>query len=349
MSLSNTSQILLRNIELLEANRPLWVNFSADDMVHTYHKTYPDAVISTYNSHFGYFLSFKSLGFSYVFPHYGAEYSNNEIHDLVILNFPKSKNELNFTLAMLASVTNEESLFVIVGENTSGIKSIAKLTSKTLTHCQKVDSARHCILMSAFLAYSNTPFNIEEWFTYYEYRINGTNVNVATLPGVFSHKGLDKGTELLLKYLPEKMQGSTLDFGCGAGVISAFIGKVYNDVNLSLVDVSALALASSKKTLEINQLSGKVFASDSLSHVEGYYNHIVTNPPFHQGTKTHYIATETFLEGVGHHMKKTSDMTVVANSFLQYQPIMEKHIGKPITKITDKGFKVYHIKKNEKE
>lgn len=348
MSLSNISQILLRNIELLEAKAPLWINLPADDIIKTYHQNYPDALISTYNTHFGEHLFFQTLDLPYVESHFGAEYTSNKIHDLVVINFPKSKNELNFILAMLSSVTNEETLIVIVGENTSGIKSVAKLTSDTLTHCQKVDSARHCILMNAFLTQTNTPFNLEEWFTYYHYQVADIDIKVAALPGVFSQKALDKGTALLLQYLPEKMSGNTLDFGCGAGVISAFIGKQFPDTHLYLADVSALALASSQKTLEINQLSGKVFASDSLSHIKENYEHIVTNPPFHQGTKTHYLATETFLEGIRNHMKKTSDLTVVANSFLQYSPIMEKHIGKPATKITEKGFKVYYIKRNGK-
>lgn len=345
MSLSNISQVLLRNIEILNAKNPLWINLAADDGIHTYLQHYPDAQISTYNTHFGQYLAYKNLNLPSVFPFFGAHYQAQKVHDLVLIHFPKSKAELNFTLAMIAEVTDKDSLIVVVGENNGGIKSLPKLSKDRLQHCNKIDSARHCVLFTAYLQKHKSPFVLNDWFEYYDYKIDNMQIKIAALPGVFSQKGLDVGTELLLKQLPANMSGHVLDFGCGAGVISAFIGKKHPASKLSLVDVSALALISAEKTLALNNLEGHCFASDSLSHVSQTYDHIVSNPPFHQGTKTSYAATESFLAGISQYMNTEANISIVANSFLKYQPIMEQYIAKPQIKISHKGFNIYFINK----
>ncbi|MCW8833197.1 MAG: methyltransferase [Colwellia sp.] len=183
---------------------------------------------------------------------------------------------------------------------------------------------------------------LDKWFKHYQLNINDIDLTIASLPGVFSQKKLDTGTALLLDNLPKMMQGKVLDFGCGAGVISCFVGKKFPQTQLSLLDVSALAITSAKKTLAINNLSGHVFASNSLSTVGEKFDHIVSNPPFHQGTKTSYQATEDFLKGINTFMKNKANITLVANSFLQYMPIMKQYIGETETLINQQGFNIYY-------
>lgn len=346
MPLNNISQLLFRNRDILKANTPLFINLLPDSFVAQYALEQPSAHITCYNTNFEYYQQFiknKSVKIDCVF---SAEYQTEKKHDLVIVNFPKSKEELNFTLAMIAHCVTEETKLLIVGENKGGIKSVNKLTQNTLTFCTKVDSARHCVLFIGALNMQTKKFNINDWYQYYDAEIGNIRINIASLPGVFSQKSLDKGSELLLNNLPKKMQGSVLDFGCGAGVIASFIGIKYPDVELSLVDISALALNSAQKTLMMNNITGNVFASNSLSEVNHKYCHVVSNPPFHQGLKTHYEATENFLKEVKRHLSPKGDITIVANNFLRYQPIMEKSIGITNRICNEKGFAIYHCRLN---
>ncbi len=213
-----------------------------------------------------------------------------------------------------------------------------------MTNCQKVDAARHCLLFAGIVNPQslNKTFKLDDWFKHYQLSIDNIELTIASLPGVFSQKQLDVGTALLLKNLPETMQDKVLDFGCGAGVISCFVGKKFPSTQLSLLDVSALAITSAQKTLELNQLTGNVFASNSLSKVTEKYQHIVSNPPFHQGTKTSYQATEDFLKGIKPHINRNGNITIVANSFLQYLPIMQQYIGSTQSLINKKGFSIYY-------
>ncbi len=344
MSLCNTSQLLLRNRELLHATAPLFINFSCESLFDVYLDEQTSTQISCYNTNFEQYQLLKDNYGARINCVFDACYQSTTTHDLVVIQFPKSKAELNFTLAMIQHCTTMETKILVVGENKGGIKSIDKLTADTLEYCHKVDSARHCVLFASTLKKQQKPFELTQWFSFYDVVIDGITLKVAALPGVFSQSGLDKGTALLLNNLPQHLQGNVLDFGCGAGVIAGFIGKKFNHVSLSLLDVSALALASAAKTLEINELKGNVFASNSLSQVTEKYEHVISNPPFHQGIKTHYVATESFLKGIKRFVIPKGNVMVVANSFLRYQPIMEQALGKTTRVINEKGFTVYQCR-----
>ncbi len=348
MSFSNISQVLLRNSELLSASTPLFINLMADGFIESYLADNPSANISCYNSNFIDYLTINDKLKTKVTTSFTSEYKSKIKHDLVIISFPKSKDELAFTLAMIAPYLLIDAKIFLVGEKKGGVQSTPKLTKHFLSHCQKIDAARHCLVFAGIANSEriNKPFNLNDWFKNYQINVNGIELIIASLPGVFSQKKLDVGTALLLNNLPQTMQGKVLDFGCGAGVISCFVGKKFPQTQLSLLDVSALAITSAKKTLALNDLSGDVFASNSLSKVAGKFQHIVSNPPFHQGIKTSYQATEDFLQDINTYMASKADITVVANSFLQYLPIMKQNIGAPKALINSQGFNIYYCLKN---
>ena len=348
MSLSNPSQLLLRNIDLLTAKQPLFVNAPADNLINEYRQHNPSAELSCLNYNYQEHLHIQSTVKTPIHCHFTAHYHCPLKHDLVIIFFPKSKQELTYTLAMLANAIANEATLLLVGENKGGIKSTPKLAKDYLNNCSKVDSARHCSLFSAtFCSKTHKSFTIDDWFNYYQFTQQNITLTIATLAGVFSYKNLDIGTRLLLDNLPNNIAGKILDFGCGSGVISAFIGKKYPQAQLSLLDVNALALASARKTLQLNQLTGDVFASDGLSQVKGKYQHIVSNPPFHQGIKTSYSATENFLIHIKQFMLSHADITIVANDFLRYKDIMEQYIAPTKALTNQQGFTIYYGQINE--
>ncbi len=342
MSLSNPSQVLLRNSDLLAAQQPLIINCPGDNLVNDYAQLYPQAKLTLLNTNFADYQALQNKQSNNVDCHFTSHYQTKTQHDLVIIYFPKSKQELHYTLAMISGYLAPDTQILLVGDNKGGVKSSPKLTSEILTYCEKIDSARHCSLFSGQFNNIVIEFKQEAWFKNYHINVEGIDLTIASLPGVFSQSALDIGTKLLLQQLPKQMSGKVLDFGCGAGVISCFIGKKHPQSQLALLDVSALAIASAKQTLIINGLSGQVFPSNGISQVTDSYQHIVSNPPFHQGIKTHYQITENFLSDIKNHMKKSADITIVANSFLRYQPIMQQHIGTTHTQINQQGFSIYY-------
>ncbi|GAA5138217.1 methyltransferase [Thalassotalea piscium] len=348
MSLTNISQLLMRNQDLLITSQPLLVNMPDDSFINELLQLNPACQLTSFDTNYAHHLAHEKKLNNKHCAIFASHYSGDIKHDLIIIYFPKSKKELLFTLAMLKPIITVTTKILIVGENNGGIKSLANIGSNIFNYCDKVDSARHCVLFDVNLTLDDKTFNLNEWFEYYTVETNQCAVKVAALPGVFSQAKLDIGTRVLLDNLPQYQSGALLDFGCGAGVIAAVIGKTFPEITLSLADVSALAIASANKTLQLNQLTGAVFATDSLSNINKPYQHVISNPPFHQGIKTHYQATETFLNGINQYISQNGSLTIVANSFLQYLPIIEKTFPH-VTKLQQKdGFTIYNAVKGKR-
>lgn len=275
---------------------------------------------------------------------FGEVYQAAPHIDMVMLYWPKAKAEAEFLLAMLMAALGKGTEVVVVGENRSGVKSIEKAFAP-YGKVTKFDSARRCSFYWGQCDNEPAPFSLNDWYKSYPLNLGEQSLTIRSLPGVFSHGELDAGTQLLLNTLPA-LTGSVLDFGCGAGVIGAAIKQRYPATQITLVDISALAVASARETLRFNDLDGEVFASDVYSEIDGQFNNIVSNPPFHAGLKTHYAATETFLSKAPVHLHAQGQLMIVANSFLRYPPFIESAFGHCNTPAKNNKFAIYHAVKN---
>lgn len=273
--------------------------------------------------------------------------------ELNILFFPKSKERLDWWLAKISEQLKENQQLWIVGENNSGIKSIEKRV-KAHFDAFKIDSARHCVLVelrqtatlsaehSSWQNYSLSLPNTQE--------PNSASKQIFSLPGVFSAAKLDKGSAILLQQLPQ-LNGHVLEFGCGAGVLSLAIAEQAGVNKLVATDIDALAILSTQKTLAANDLQHKaqLHWSDGLANVEQQrFDAIVTNPPFHQGIKTAYAASEEFFAQAHNWLKPGGQLIWVANDFLSYQPYLAAEFEEVVELTRERGFKVLMATKSKK-
>ena len=134
MSLTNPSQVLLRNSELLEANKPLFINMPADNLVTEYLSLYPSSKLTCLNTNYEEHQYLKEHYQQKINCLFTSHYQSDTKHDLVVIAFPKSKTELGYTLAMINPLLAQDAKILLVGENKSGIKSCQKLTSNSLSH-----------------------------------------------------------------------------------------------------------------------------------------------------------------------------------------------------------------------
>lgn len=257
----------------------------------------------------------------------------------ILIYMPKAKAHLSLLLQMAGSVLLPEGRIHLVGENKGGIKSAAKLTDK-YGSTEKVDSARHCSLLTTHVNH-NVGFNPVDWLEQHTYTVDGCEWNVVSMPGVFSHAELDKGTHLLLAKLPSSLRNNVLDFACGAGVIGTFLTKQYPHLNVTMLDVSALALYCAARTMAANNQTGQLIAANGLHGVNTRFNHIVTNPPFHTGVKTDYSVTKRFISDSRRVLEKSGTLYMVANRFLPYPGLLAEQFTqvRPLAQTTQ--FSVY--------
>ncbi|MBB2494633.1 class I SAM-dependent methyltransferase [Aquipseudomonas ullengensis] len=263
--------------------------------------------------------------------------------DSAVLFLPKSRELTDYLLQALAARLAGRELY-LVGEKRGGIERAAKQLA-AYGKPRKLDSARHCQLWQVTVEQPPAAPDLHSLAQRYELALADGPLQVLSLPGVFSHGRLDRGSALLLEQLDNLPSGHLLDFGCGAGVLGAVLKRRYPQSQVSLLDVDAFAVESSRLTLAANGLDANVIAGDGIDAAPHELAAILTNPPFHQGVHTDYQASEHLLRQAASHLVRGGELRLVANSFLKYPPLIEQHLGACQTLKDAEGFRIYRARR----
>ncbi|NLL44705.1 MAG: methyltransferase [Mollicutes bacterium] len=98
-------------------------------------------------------------------------------------------------------------------------------------------------------------------------KVNNQGYRFFTNYGVFSKKGLDFGTKLLLESLPyEKLKGNILDFGCGYGPIGIIISK-RTKIKVDMIDINKRSLKLAEKNALLNKVDVNIFESNIYDNI----------------------------------------------------------------------------------
>lgn len=265
------------------------------------------------------------------------------VASLTVLFWPKEKPLAHWLIPHLLHATQQvDGRLWLVGENRSGIKSATNLLAPLMLN--KLATAKHCLLWQVTGTSDTAAMPLEHVAQEHSLSLANTNVTMVTLPGVFSQQHLDPGTELLLTHLPRLAPGKVLDFGCGSGVISAWLKNRQPELNVSAVDVDALSLNATHMTLQANRQQADIYPVTDFSEVKGTFRHIVTNPPFHTGQQTDLTMVETLLRRAAQHLQPGGEIWLVANAFLPYYEMLSTHFKIIEIIIHNKQYKLYYAR-----
>lgn len=127
--------------------------------------------------------------------------------------------------------------------------------------------------------------------------VRGLYLQIRTRPGVFSVKGLDHGTRLLIEHVDLAGATTVADLGCGAGAIGIAVAKLAPSCRVHLLDDGLRAVQTARENVAQNGVANaEVFLSDLFSAVEdARYSHILANPPAQLGNDFLQELTEAAL------------------------------------------------------
>jgi len=261
-------------------------------------------------------------------PRFGATYDAPEPRpDVIVAYLQKGREANDWMLAMAGAVVSPGGTVFLVGENSAGIRSTAAILKERVGGITFSDAARHCALYGAQASDSRPGVVLDSWEKRFSLTTGNGAIDVVSLPGVFSHGRLDAGTALLLRHLPAGPCGDVLDFGCGCGVIGAAVKAAHPECEVALVDSSAFALESTRRTFAANGLTAAfIRPADGLTGVDECFDVIVSNPPFHQGIATNYEIVSAFLASCESHLRPGGCLLMVANRFLPYEGLLRKSL-----------------------
>ena len=244
--------------------------------------------------------------------------------DVAVLHLPREKERLHMLSHWLSSQMPPGGRLWVVGEIRGGIKSASRHLGKFFERVVKLDTARHCALLEASQPVQSEVFDLERWFRNWSFDYAGQTIEIRSLPGVFAHGRLDPGTRLLLDSLTAlPLNGRVLDFACGSGVIAIALANARPEaaepLELTLLDVSATAIESTRASLEHNRVEARLLPSDGTSELQGRFNWIVSNPPFHRGIQQTLDVSKKFFSDAGTFLAENGKIVIVCNRHLPYE------------------------------
>lgn len=174
-----------------------------------------------------------------------------------------------------------------------------------------------------------------------------------TKAGMFSAGTIDKGSNLLVKYLPEDLRGDVADFGSGWGFIAANIAGTADDLtSLDLYESNLNALQCADDNLDGNPheaVTSFYWSDVTTEKAKKLYDVVVMNPPFHDafGKTTPELGIQ-FIAAARAALKPNGQLYLVANVGLPYEKPLEEAFGAVEQLIAFGGFKVMRAGKPKK-
>lgn len=119
-----------------------------------------------------------------------------------------------------------------------------------------------------------------------KFRVAGIQLKFDTTPDLFSPKGIDMGTELLLSCIGKFSYSTALDWGCGWGAIAMWLAKNNPNSKITAIDSDIAAIRQATENCKNNDINNAmVMPSHGYSDVPvGYkFDLVASNPPTHRG------------------------------------------------------------------
>lgn len=217
----------------------------------------------------------------------------------ILYRISKEKPVVHYLINRAAELLMPGGELILLGDKSEGIKTYSRKAQQYLggdREEHKQGSFWRCRLTRG----TDTGEHLDDQH-YTEIRVVAEDANHRYLskPGLFGWNKLDRGSAFLVEQLPAMLDtplplsGRVLDLGCGFGYLA--VNCAGPDTELYCTDNNAAALALCRANLQQTGLSGEVIASDAGDSLEGVFDTILCNPPFHAGFGIEGDLTDRFL------------------------------------------------------
>jgi 16S rRNA (guanine1207-N2)-methyltransferase len=121
-------------------------------------------------------------------------------------------------------------------------------------------------------------------------------LELATDRGVFAHRHIDRGTDVLLRTIPTPPDGPVLDLGCGYGAIAVTVALRAPNATVWAVDINRRALELCRVNAATARAKNVVVAGPDDVPEDQRFAAIYSNPPVHSGKEPLHGMLEAWLQ-----------------------------------------------------
>jgi 16S rRNA (guanine1207-N2)-methyltransferase len=259
--------------------------------------------------------------------------------ELVLALPTRQKQEARALLARAVSKAKPGGIVLACAPNTEGAKT-AEADLKALAGLSGNLSKHKCRVFWTTIdpAAVDTAL-MEEWLALDAPRevLEGAYVS---RPGIFAWDRIDAASRLLADHLPDTLAGKGADLGCGFGYLSRVVlERAPKVAAMDLYEAEKRALDLAEQNLA--PFKGKKTLtgiwSDVSKGIEGPYDFIVSNPPFHQtGKADRSDIGQGFIRAAAGGLRSGGIFYMVANRHLPYEATL-KDVFAHVEMIADEG------------
>lgn len=166
-------------------------------------------------------------------------------------------------------------------------------------------------------------------------------------PGLFAWDRVDVASALLATHLPADLGGHVADLGAGAGYLSMQLVRRCPGVTaLDLFEADARALPAARINLDNacreagREVAWRVHWHDVMAGLPERFDHVISNPPFHQGRADLPQLGRGFIVAAARALRPGGRFWMVANRHLAYETTLREHFVSVDVRVEEGGFKV---------
>ncbi|EMH4109902.1 23S rRNA (guanine(1835)-N(2))-methyltransferase RlmG [Serratia ureilytica] len=258
---------------------------------------------------------------------------------VVLIRVPKALALLEQQLRALRHVVTEDTLIVAGAKARDVHTSTMQLFEKVLGPTRTSLAWKKARLIFCQAADIVPPAAAETT----NWTLDGTDWLIHNHANVFSRGSLDIGARLFLDHLPRGLNGHIIDLGCGNGVIGLAALAQNPEAQMTFVDESYMAVASSELNVEQNlpqELDRCQFeVNNALAGIEREsVQAVLCNPPFHQQHAiTDHTAWQMFCDAK-RCLQVGGELRIVGNRHLDYHQKLKRLFGNCTLVASNKKF-----------
>ncbi|ALL39981.1 23S rRNA (guanine(1835)-N(2))-methyltransferase RlmG [Serratia marcescens] len=266
---------------------------------------------------------------------------------VVLIRVPKALALLEQQLRALRHVVTEDTLIVAGAKARDVHTSTMQLFEKVLGPTRTSLAWKKARLIFCQAADIVPPAAAETT----DWALDGTDWLIHNHANVFSRGSLDIGARLFMEHLPRGLNGHIVDLGCGNGVIGLTALAQNPEAQVTFVDESYMAVASSELNVEHNlpqELDRCQFeVNNALAGIEREsVQAVLCNPPFHQQHAiTDHTAWQMFCDAK-RCLQVGGELRIVGNRHLDYHQKLKRLFGNCTLVASNKKFVILRAVKS---
>lgn len=162
-----------------------------------------------------------------------------------------------------------------------------------------------------------------------------------TAPGMFSHAHSDAGSRALADHLVKALSGNVAEFGAGYGWLAHHLLR-HNPAIAQMTLHEANHDSWTAARLNVTDPRAEMRWSDvkTLPGTDTVFDHVVTNPPFHDGRSPDPSLGQAFIAAAAQVLKPKGRLTLVANRHLPYEATLAAHFLEHRSVRDEGGYKI---------